>query len=368
LILAAALLLALLPYTSGLLVSVTQASVAPHSAAARELLPQVTGKDVAVTSIAQAGPPSVNEGGTVTINIGVSNNGTEQETFGVTLWDDTENKSIASRQLTLAAGESATANVDWDTTGATGGPVPVDDVVPPPGTVHTLTATATLAGDAVDSNNSKSLDPGIWVIAAPTAPVVEFPGGKEPDARETGDLAPPIPPMNTEVAPNAGVRAGPIEAQRNLSPVIPVISTDSMSLNELFREGALTEEEGYLRQPAINTVAAQAETGTIRGRIKLQGRNSSLGSYIEIGSKVTFVDRQGYFLIQRPAGNFDLTAKAPGYLSHSIRDLSVETGETLMLPVVNLHFGDADGDGVIDIYDLTVAAGNYGRTVADLYR
>ena len=81
---------------------------------------QGSGRDVAVTSIAQAvyGPPVVKEGDTITIAIGVANNGDSEETFTVSLRDDTEDKEIGSQQVTLAAGESTTVNIAWDTTGA----------------------------------------------------------------------------------------------------------------------------------------------------------------------------------------------------------------------------------------------------------
>jgi len=296
----------------------------------------------------------------------VSNNGDGEETFTLELRDETENKLIASRQVTLAAGEATTVNIDWDTTGATGGPAPGEEVVPPAGTVHMLTATATLAGDTMGSNNSMSLVPGIWVIAAPIASEIEFPEGEKFRARKTGDLASETPPIDTEVTPLAEVYVGPVESQGKLSPSAPAISTASIPLSRLFRAGDLIEEEGYLDQPDINTFAAQDEPGTIRGRIKLEGRTSSLGSYVEVGRQATFADQQGHFLIQRPAGNFDLSIKAPGYLSLEIYNLNVDKGEELVVPVVTLPFGDADGNGVIDIYDLTVAAGNYSRTAADL--
>ncbi len=364
----AAFLAALLPCGPGSGLPSVKASEIREASPPPQLSLQTSGKDVAVTSIAQVGLPYVNEGGTVTIDIGVSNNGTEQETFSVSLRDDTANSPIGSIEVTLAASSSTTISIAWDTTGATGGPKPPDSTFP--GAVHVLKATAVLVGDTVPENDSKTLYPdglpGIYVIAAPTAPAIEFQEGKEPAVWETSNLASEHPALNTEVAAAARIYAGPIRGQRTLLPSIPAISTDSTPLGALFREGARSEEEGYLRQPDIATVVASDETVTIRGRIKLEGRESSLGSYVEVDGQVTFADRQGRFLIQRPAGSFDLAIKAAGYLSVDMYNLNVETGEALVVPVVTLPFGDADGNGVIDIYDLTVAAGNYGQTVADL--
>ena len=123
-------------------------------------------KDVAITSIGQVGPPFANEGDTITIRIGTINNGDSEETFEVSLRDVTDDLDIGSTSVTADAGASATVTLEWDTTGATGGPPPPGP--PAPGSIHQLTATAVLDGDSVVGNNSLSLVPGIWIIAAPS--------------------------------------------------------------------------------------------------------------------------------------------------------------------------------------------------------
>ena len=178
------------------------------------------------------------------------------------------------------------------------------------------------------------------------------------------------PVVNTKGTALAGIFSGAAQAASTQQATKPEPDTQAAALASIY---SATTQASSLQQmvgPAIDTQAIPvdlAETGTIRGRIKLQGRTSSLGSYVEIGGQVTFADRQGYFEIQRTAGNFDLTARAPGYLSHEVIGISIEPGETVMVPVVTLPFGDADGDGVIDIYDLTVAARNYGRTATAVW-
>ncbi len=551
---------ALLPCTSGMLFPLAQASEFSGGSAYQYFSLQETTRDIAVTSIVQVGPPFVNEGNIVTINIGVSNYGTEQETFSVGLRDDTAGESIASKEVVLAAGGSTILSIPWDTKGATGGPAPPGP--PTPGTIHSLTAVATLAGDTVEGNNSMSLLPGIWVIAAPKPIEITFPVNSEvPEARtivgldsdmpgvgtveeplvetyvspvlgqqgvtfsdpsigtsmeslsniyssivedeegaalgkpEITTVMEPLSKISTDevgtkvdktiVAPAIGTSATPLNAvflyQSNRSAVasvsVPTIATQADDLAKIFAiqthsqvAGALTrpevdtdtavdevvadnivsdvgqaeltdslekpivatdkerltfvfdsrtegDAEGDLRMQgfrtagvALNSVFRSAvgasllhqgikpefaiesvsenlpqlnveeeikepkalaanitETGTIRGRIKLQGRISSLGSYVEIGGQVTFVDRHGYFLIERPAGSFNLKASAPGYLSHEIRNINVEPGDTLVMPMVTLPFGDADGDGIVDILDLTVAARNFGQTASAIW-
>ncbi len=547
---------AFLPCIFGLLVSVALASQVYNSTSVKEPAPQGANKDAAVTSIVQDGPPFVNEGSTVIINIGVSNNGTEQATFTVSLRDDTGNELIGSLEVTLAAAGSTTISIGWDTEGATGGPPPPGP--PTPGTIHALTAFANLAGDTVESNNSMSLLPGIWVIAAPEPSGITFPDSyKEPEARTSSGLGPDTPSLHTVAEALAETYVGPVSGQQDIAfsdpsiatapktlaniyssevksdkgfsfakpeintvveslstissdgldnrldmtinaPAIgtsatplstiflyrskpgdvilasdPMMTTKADALAQIFTASISSKEVVGLTKPGIDTgtgaadrivsdisqadlmkvlaepevdtgkgpllavfdsptdadaggvltmgrfetataelddifrtrvqasqlhqgtepefaiqsesveppqpnpvegigdpdppIVGLTEAATIRGRIKLQGRISSLGSYVEIGSAVTFADRQGYFQIQRQAGSFDLTVMAPGYLSRVIDRINLEPGDVFVVPVVTLPFGDVDGDGAIDIYDLTVAARNYGRTAPGVW-
>ena len=104
------------------------------------------------------------------------------------------------------------------------------------------------------------------------------------------------------------------------------------------------------------------EVGTVHGRVRLQGRDSSLGSYVEIGGRIAFADRQGNYVAQQPTENFDLTISAPGYLSVTFRNLVPEPEGVLVIPTVTLPFGDGDGNGVVDIYDIALAAMNFGES------
>ena len=50
----------------------------------------------------------------------------------------------------------------------------------------------------------------------------------------------------------------------------------------------------------------------------------------------------------------------------SIPQAQVEIGDTLVLPELTLRFGDGNGDGVIDILDLSMAADNFGDTIKEV--
>jgi hypothetical protein len=49
-----------------------------------------------------------------------------------------------------------------------------------------------------------------------------------------------------------------------------------------------------------------------------------------------------------------------------VPNTQINPGEVLNLPELTLPFGDANGDGKIDILDLSIAASNFGATVVDV--
>lgn len=484
---------------------------------------QVSILDVAVDSLVKVGPPFATQGSLVTLQVGVSNNGADEATFNLSLFDDTENAEIASTSVTLAGGSASTITLEWDTTGASGGPPPPGP--PTPGTIHALTATANLEGDSEPGNDSASLLPGIWIIAAPSKPEITFPdSSQEPQARfgnglpiesptiatlveslsnifssETGGdkvgsitaisistesenlpsifhgqvgggrtlnlsyagpsvaiqplstifgstmysrmssgLGKPaietvlelpedipveevpakhlkalrFPTIGTQVEPLARVFVdeSTIGAKRSLTS--PAIATQGHPLSAIYRTPVLAESTG-LMTPSDTNVRLDAEKeaislpeiapqeivplptlpppdigflthplvqgevttyrpvkpltrpfiqAVVRGTVKLQGRHNALGSYVAIGEKITFVNRDGSFEMEAPQRRFDIKVMAPGYLTVTITDNHLQAGQSLTLPQVTLTFGDVNADGVIDIYDLAVAAGNFGTT------
>ena len=114
-----------------------------------------------------------------------------------------------------------------------------------------------------------------------------------------------------------------------------------------------------MARPLVKTTI----NGTITGRIKLHNDSSSLGAYVSLGDEVTFADRDGRFEAPVPTETLDLYIGAPGHIPVVITGITLDSRESLEIPEVTLLFGDANGDGVVDIYDLAVAAFNYGETI-----
>ena len=513
------------------------------------------GRDVALTSIETVGPPFAFQGDTVTIRVQATNNGNQDETFQLSLRDDTEDIEIGDQEITLGAGASASFDFPWDTSGASGGPPPPGP--PIPGTIHVLTATVSLEHDTVAENNSVSLLPGIWIIAAPAAEGITFPDiEQEPQARfgvdgslqrpavktaerllsslflghvqssalsgfsspgiTTGPVAlanvystmvagrlgrslalPGIstileataritydgfqaglerllaaPAIDTVAGPSTYItieQQGPRRGEKTAAPHIetaraqlsrifatpldaisraslespgvvtgpgatnviqstltqaghtqalsrPTVNTPAGPLQAPFMAHQSAKSSGGLARSPIDTVvspqsrvfpggvqsdsglrtgkpavgakpkplsnlytskgtatstAARAmanpfESALVKGTVKLQGRKSSLGSYVEAGGEVFFVGRDGSFEFMAPAEFSSVKVDAPGYLPMTVDTGDLSKGGTVVLPEVTLFFGEVNDDNIIDIYDITVAAGNFGRATWSL--
>ncbi len=74
----------------------------------------------------------------------------------------------------------------------------------------------------------------------------------------------------------------------------------------------------------------------------------------------------GDFAFRAPDGTFDIVFGAPGHLSVIIPGARIKSSQVLTIPELTLPFGDANGDGKIDIMDLSIAANNFGRTVEEV--
>ena len=105
--------------------------------------------DVAVTGITVTsgdgvtpiGTSDVPSGTLLDVNVTTLNRGSVTDTFLLELTDDTDNRLIESLHVTIGPGREVTLGLLWNASGASSGD-------------HTLTATATLSGDADTTNNA----------------------------------------------------------------------------------------------------------------------------------------------------------------------------------------------------------------------
>ena len=111
-------------------------------------------------------------------------------------------------------------------------------------------------------------------------------------------------------------------------------------------------------------VTPELQLGTVQGQVLLQGRDSSLGAFV-VGETAHFVDTGGNFSIDLLLGTHDVVLMAPGYLSVTFAGVQVGAN-IVVLPPVTLAYGDANGDGVNDVRDLSTQAANLGKTSTTL--
>lgn len=325
------------------------------SYATAAIAPQTVTKDVAVTGIANPSPPNAQAGAVLTISVAVQNLSSGTETFSVTLEDTTDSKVVNTASIALAANEKGVVVFLWDTTGASATPTP-----PLPGRPHILKATATLAGDSNAANNSQTNTPGILIRPAPSpmAPMITI--SDAPDAQYGQNLTLTRPAITTVVTPLTAPFIGSAQAQLTKTLTRPGLATVGSPRQELFIGGAVVSY-----QPG-RVFLNPFRHGEVRGRVKLQNRDSSLGGYVQVGDEVYFLESDGSFRAAVPSGVRDIYIRAPGYVPVLIRRANINPGELLNIPELTLPFGDVNGDSRVDILDLGIAASNFGTTIRRL--
>ncbi len=150
---------------------------------------------------------------------------------------------------------------------------------------------------------------------------------------------------------------------RDLSLENPAIETPFKPLTTIFVGTAPASLARTINKPVIDTVKKLITR--VKGRVKLQGRDNSLGGFVEVATEVYFVDPDGSFEVEVPPDSA-IYIHAPGYVSTFVPEISATPGGLITLPALTLYFGDANGDGRIDIYDLNLAAGNFGGSLRPL--
>jgi hypothetical protein len=82
------------------------------------------------------------------------------------------------------------------------------------------------------------------------------------------------------------------------------------------------------------------------------------GPYI-VGPDGTFVLRSND---THPNGVYRVVASYDRYLSSEASGITGSPGDVIGLPLTTLRAGDINGDGEINILDLTALSGNFGKT------
>ena len=314
------------------------------------------------------GPPIFEQGTNVTFEVDVENIGPDVSSFSLTLRDETDMKDIGSQSgLSLAEGGTGTYEFKWDTSDAS-----TDGTK---GKSHTLAATVSAPGDIAPENDRKEMPvlitpnsnpdptpvpdiPTPTFTPTPTPTEIYFPDGqKSPQAVFRVALVTEEPDIQTNVTPAAAIWHSPADAKLTRGLESRDIQTVATPAARLFIGGsAVTFRSG-------GKFLHPFRRGEVIGRVRLEGSKSSRGAFLDIGGEVHYVEQDGTFLAAVAAGTVDIYLRAPGYVPVLIPGVAVAPGDRVTIPDLTLPFGDANGDGVIDIHDLSIAAGNYGATI-----
>ena len=299
-------------------------------------------KDVAVTAISLPAEP-VDEGAIVDVEVTVENKGTETVSVTLAVVDTQGLTQIAETETDdLASGESVTETVPWDSLGATAGE-------------HKVQASATVEGEetAQLGDNFLVSETSIAIVSYRVT-LGDGNGGNLPLASFHRKMV--APNVDTVPEPLGGILTLGNEAKAGSKFLLPPITTSPELLESLFAANSqATFGSGFALQNPF-------ELGHIRGVIRLEERESSIGAHAIVGGQTFFAQENGAFDATVPMGNYEMEIRAPGYVSVRITGIRLGIGGKVTIPHLTLPFGDANGDGRIDIFDLTIAAGNFGAT------
>jgi len=299
--------------------------------------------DIAITSV-QAAVSSVDRGEVVKIDITAANLGTSQESFEIQLHDETDGKEADAVGVTLEAGQILALTLQWDTSGASPG-------------VHDLRAIADLVTDENPANNAQSPASPITVILAAIL-LGNGSGGEAPAASFGAGLI--RPETFTASIPNTEVFLGNHDASLSSPLSLVAVGTQPTGLESFFLANTDAEFSPTvtLRNPFLQ--------GQLRGLTHLEGRVDSWGVIVQVGDVAHPVDRDGRFNLLLPEGTYDISIWSPGHIAVNLPNVEIKSGQVVTVPELTLPFGDANGDGRIDILDLSMAAGNFGATVQEM--
>ena len=105
--------------------------------------------------------------------------------------------------------------------------------------------------------------------------------------------------------------------------------------------------------------------------VGIQGMDDSTGTFLLVDGQRHFVDSNGGSSFTVAPGSHQVQIRAPGYLTVDIlsplgSDIVLNAGDLLIIPQLTMVYGDANGDGAIDVRDLAAGAANFGKASGQL--
>lgn len=140
------------------------------------------------------------------------------------------------------------------------------------------------------------------------------------------------------------------------------------ALTNMVREQATpTPSKTATRTPtpfATPTPGSGANTGTVTGRILLQGRENHQGARVSVNGYSIETSVDGAFRLEGvPSGTHGLVVQMASYLRYRNPVLTVRESEETIVSDILLLAGDINGDDIVNLFDLVMIAGRYDHWV-----
>jgi hypothetical protein len=98
-------------------------------------------------------------------------------------------------------------------------------------------------------------------------------------------------------------------------------------------------------------------TGRLRGAVRLAGRTNHAGTIVTMAGRYALTASDGQFQVDGvPAGVWSAAVSHTGYLSALRPSVVVLSGQDVRLPDLDLDGGDANGDCLVDLFDLVIVS------------
>lgn len=115
----------------------------------------------------------------------------------------------------------------------------------------------------------------------------------------------------------------------------------------------------------LEVLSCCPDTGTITGKVLLQGRSAHSGAIISVDGHQGTTNPTGDFAVEVSQGTYTIIATMPGYLAAIESNVTVEPGQEVFLPDVMLRGGDADSNEEIGIPDLVLISAHLNTCSGD---
>ena len=115
----------------------------------------------------------------------------------------------------------------------------------------------------------------------------------------------------------------------------------------------------------LEVLSCCPDTGTITGKVLLQGRSDYSGAKISVDGHQGTTDSNGDFAVAVSQGTYTIMATMPGYLAAIESNVTVGPGQGVSLPDVMLPGGDADSNEEIRIIDLVLIGAHLNTCSGD---